>query len=93
MVDLKFKDPVNISGSFFLSFIYYIYKMNRAKNLLDSINELDALSNFRANTNIKAVWNAAFVLYRREHPRNLMRSGCESCRKVVYNWLRTNAEE
>ena len=66
--------------------------MNRARKLLNTIEELDALNNFRSNTKIKAVWNAAFVLYRREHPRNLMRSGCESCRKTVYNWLRTNAD-
>lgn len=66
--------------------------MNKALKLLNTINELGGLEGYRSNTQVKAAWNGAFTLYRRDHPRNQMRSGCEACRKTVYNWLRTNAE-
>jgi len=64
--------------------------MDRAGQLLKSIDEAGGLDSYKLKSNV-SLWNAALVLYRRENPRNRVRKGCESCIKVIYDWLKVNA--
>jgi len=64
--------------------------MNNYKILLDQINNIGGVNNYKLSSNSSNPWNRAYDLYNRENKRP-MRKGCLSCVKKVYNWLKKNA--
>lgn len=65
--------------------------IDKVKGLYDSINEMGGIKSYKASTNSKNVWNAAFVLYKKHNPESRFRRGCDSCMRQVYQWLSENA--
>lgn len=64
--------------------------MNRYQNLLDELDAIGGVNNFKRSSNRSNPWNRSFELYNRENKRPL-RLGCGSCVRKVYNWLKSNA--